>query len=70
MRADPPSPGAPALWPIDVVLPMRTVSGGKARLGEALDAEERVELVLGLLLHTLAVLAQWAAMPPRPPGQP
>jgi 2-phospho-L-lactate/phosphoenolpyruvate guanylyltransferase len=38
---------------------MRTVSGGKARLGEALDAEERVELVLGLLLHTLAVLAEW-----------
>ena len=41
------------------MLPMRTVSGGKARLGEALDAEEREELVLGLLLHTLAVLADW-----------
>jgi 2-phospho-L-lactate guanylyltransferase len=47
------------LGPIHVVLPMRTVSGGKARLGEALDAEEREELVLGLLLHTLAVLAAW-----------
>jgi 2-phospho-L-lactate guanylyltransferase len=48
-----------ALEPIHVVLPMRTVSGGKARLGEALDAEEREELVLGLLVHTLAVLGDW-----------
>ena len=40
---------------------MRTVSGGKARLGEALDAEEREELVLGMLLHTLRVLAEWPA---------
>jgi 2-phospho-L-lactate guanylyltransferase len=42
-----------------VVLPMRTMSGGKARLGEALDAEEREELVLGMLLHTLGVLGEW-----------
>lgn len=49
----------PALEPIHVVLPLRSVSGGKARLGEALDAEEREELVLGLLLHTLATLAAW-----------
>ena len=48
-----------ALEPIHIVLPMRTVSGGKARLGEALDAEERQELVLGMLLHTLAVLGAW-----------
>lgn len=48
-----------ALEPIHVVLPMRTVSGGKARLGEALDAEEREELVLGMLLHTLSVLGEW-----------
>jgi 2-phospho-L-lactate guanylyltransferase len=53
--------GGTALEPMHVVLPMRTVSGGKARLGEALDAEEREELVLGLLLHTLAVLAAWPA---------
>jgi 2-phospho-L-lactate guanylyltransferase len=52
-------PEAAALEPIHVVLPMRTVSGGKARLGEALDAEEREELVLGLLVHTLSVLGQW-----------
>jgi 2-phospho-L-lactate guanylyltransferase len=50
-----------ALEPIHVVLPLRTVSGGKARLGEALDAEEREELVLGLLLDTLEVLDRWPA---------
>ena len=48
-----------ALEPIHIVLPMRTVSGGKARLGGALDAEEREELVLGMLLHTLTVLGEW-----------
>jgi 2-phospho-L-lactate guanylyltransferase len=47
------------LEPIHVVLPMRTMSGGKARLGGALDAEEREALVLGMLLHTLAVLGEW-----------
>lgn len=50
-----------ALEPTHVVLPMRTVSGGKARLGGALDAEEREELVLGMLMHTLAVLGGWPA---------
>jgi 2-phospho-L-lactate guanylyltransferase len=40
---------------------MRTVSGGKARLGGALDAEEREELVLGMLMHTLSVLGSWQA---------
>jgi 2-phospho-L-lactate guanylyltransferase len=59
MRDDTPTQVGPDMEPIHVVLPMRTVSGGKARLGEALDAEEREELVLGLLLHTLAVLAAW-----------
>ncbi len=59
MRDDTPTQAGPDMEPIHVVLPMRTVSGGKARLGEALDAEEREELVLGLLLHTLAVLAAW-----------
>jgi 2-phospho-L-lactate guanylyltransferase len=32
---------------------------GKSRLGEALDAEERSALVVGLLLETLTVLAAW-----------
>ena len=58
MSTDPRPPHA-ALEPIHVVLPMRTVSGGKARLGGALDAEEREELVLGMLLHTLGVLGAW-----------
>jgi 2-phospho-L-lactate guanylyltransferase len=59
MSHDAPHAASPELEPIHVILPMRTVSGGKARLGEALDAEEREELILGLLLHTLAVLAGW-----------
>jgi 2-phospho-L-lactate guanylyltransferase len=50
---------SPELEPIHVILPMRTVSGGKARLGEALDPEEREELILGLLLHALSVLSEW-----------
>ena len=53
------TPHQTALEPIHVVLPIRSLSGGKARLGEALDAEEREELVLGLLLHTLAALGEW-----------
>jgi 2-phospho-L-lactate guanylyltransferase len=52
-------PDATALEPIHVVLPMRTVSGGKARLGEALDAEEREVLILGMLERTLEVLGRW-----------
>ncbi len=40
-------------------MPLRTLGGGKARLGEVLDAEEREELVLGMLVQTLAVLAVW-----------
>ena len=59
MRIEPPAEDDLALEPLHVVLPMRTISGGKARLGEALDAEEREELVLGLLVHTLTVLGAW-----------
>lgn len=51
----------PALSPLHVVVPMRTLGGGKARLGEVLDAEEREELVLGMLRHTLVVLDGWPA---------
>lgn len=47
------------LEPLHAVVPLRTLAGGKARLGEALDAEEREELVLGMLTQTLAVLATW-----------
>jgi 2-phospho-L-lactate/phosphoenolpyruvate guanylyltransferase len=49
----------PALAPLHALVPMRTLSGGKARLGLALDAEEREELVLGMLRHTLTVLTDW-----------
>ena len=59
MSAEAARPADRTLEPIHVVLPLRSVSGGKARLGEALDAEEREELVLGLLLHCLSVLASW-----------
>lgn len=62
MTSDRPAPTATKLEPLHVVLPMRTVSGGKARLGGALDAEEREELVLGMLAHTLAVLGEWPAV--------
>lgn len=34
---------------------------GKSRLGEAIDAEERLTLVVGMLLQTLDVLAAWPA---------
>ena len=46
-----------------VVVPLRGIESGKSRLGQALDAEEREELVLGLLGRTLEVLAAW------PPAQ-
>lgn len=50
---------AGAFAPLHVVVPLRSMAGGKARLGGALDAEEREELVLGMLRHTLLVLADW-----------
>jgi len=47
------------LDPLHAVVPLRTLAGGKARLGEALDAEEREELVLGMLTQTLSLLSAW-----------
>lgn len=44
---------------IHVVVPLRTIEGGKARLGEALDAEEREELIVGMLRHLLAEVRAW-----------
>jgi 2-phospho-L-lactate guanylyltransferase len=44
---------------LHVVLPARSISGGKARLGGALDAEERETLILGMLRHALATLRTW-----------
>jgi len=55
-----PGERAPAdLGRLHVILPLRTIAGGKARLGEVLDAEEREALVAGMLRHELAVLAAW-----------
>lgn len=47
--------------PIHAVLPVRSVAGGKARLGEALDAEEREVLILGMLVRTVGALTAWPA---------
>lgn len=47
------------LTSLHVVVPVRTLSGGKARLGEALDAEERQGLIAGMLRDELAVLCAW-----------
>jgi 2-phospho-L-lactate guanylyltransferase len=44
---------------LHVIVPARGSGVGKSRLGEALDAEERITLVVGLLVHTLAVLDAW-----------
>lgn len=48
---------------VHVVVPVRGIESGKSRLGQALDAEEREVLVLGLLGRTLEVLTAW------PPAQ-
>lgn len=63
---EPTAPDDPAQAPADlsvlhVVVPVRTLATGKLRLGEALDAEEREELVAGMLSRELAVLKAWGA---------
>ena len=54
-----PARSGPSLDPLHAVVPLRTLAGGKARLGEALDAEEREELMLGMLAPDPRVLAGW-----------
>ena len=39
---------------IVAIVPVRSLSGAKSRLGEPLDAEERADLVLALLRRTVA----------------
>jgi len=46
---------------LHAIVPARGSGVGKSRLGGALDAEERLTLVVGLLLQTLDVLAAWPA---------
>ncbi len=47
---------------LHAIVPLRSLEGGKTRLGGALDAEERETLVSGLLRHTLEVLRAWPAL--------
>lgn len=44
---------------LHVVIPVRSASGGKARLGGALDAEERETLIVGMLRHALRTIREW-----------
>ncbi|MEO6350610.1 MAG: 2-phospho-L-lactate guanylyltransferase [Candidatus Limnocylindrales bacterium] len=44
---------------LHVIVPVRGSAVGKSRLGEALDSEERLALVVGLLVRTLEVLDAW-----------
>ncbi len=44
---------------LHAVVPLRSLAGGKARLGGAIDAEERETLLRGLLRQTLEVLLAW-----------
>ena len=44
---------------LHVVVPLRTLDGGKSRLGAALDAEEREDLIVGMLRHLLATIGAW-----------
>ncbi len=46
---------------LHVLIPLRGTGSGKSRLGEALDAEEREALVLGMLVRTLDILEAWPA---------
>lgn len=56
-----PVPAAADLSSLHVVVPVRGASVGKSRLGAALDAEERLALTVGMLVHTLSVLSSWPA---------
>ena len=55
---------------LHVVVPVRTLAGGKARLGEAIDAEERQGLIAGMLRDELAVLGAWGLRDGHPRGEP
>ena len=51
-------PGAD-LSQLHAVVPLRSLEGGKTRLGAALDAEEREDLIVGMLRHVLGTLLAW-----------
>lgn len=56
-----PAPVIADLSNVQAIVPVRGSGVGKSRLGEALDAEERLALVVGMLVQTLAVLSAWPA---------
>jgi 2-phospho-L-lactate guanylyltransferase len=56
-----PTPRSADFSRLHVVVPLRSLEGGKSRLGAALDAEEREELIVGMLRHLLATLLGWGA---------
>jgi 2-phospho-L-lactate guanylyltransferase len=61
MRRVTTSPTAADLARLHALVPLRSLEGGKARLGGAIDAEERETLLRGLLDQTLDVLTAWQA---------
>lgn len=56
-----PLPAIADLSNLHAIVPARGSGVGKSRLGEALDAEERLALMVGMLVQTLAVLTAWPA---------
>jgi 2-phospho-L-lactate/phosphoenolpyruvate guanylyltransferase len=54
-------PSVADLSRLHAIVPVRGLSDGKARLGEALDPEERESLVLGMLSRSLGALAELEA---------
>lgn len=47
------------LEPLHAVVPLRGLETGKARLAGVIDAEERQDLLLGLLRRTVTLLRDW-----------
>jgi 2-phospho-L-lactate guanylyltransferase len=56
-----PAQAVAQLTNLHAIVPARGTGGGKSRLGEALDPEERQALIAGLLLNTVSVLSDWPA---------
>jgi 2-phospho-L-lactate/phosphoenolpyruvate guanylyltransferase len=50
------------LEPLHAVVPMRGLDTGKARLAGVIDAEERQDLLLGLLRQTVSLLRDWTPL--------
>jgi 2-phospho-L-lactate guanylyltransferase len=58
----PPNGPSSTLPRLHAIVPVRSIGDGKARLGLALDAEERAAIVVGLLRRTLEVIVQVPAI--------